>query len=237
MGDLKASVDASTEYTVLAQTRMRRAIGARMRESAQSIPHVTLHRRCEVSSLLEARRVANAPTITLTALLAAVVSRTVARHPHLNGVSVEGEVRNYRAVNLGTAVSVEGGLVVPVLHDCAQLPLQVIAKRLAELVTRARAGRLAPPELSGGTFTVTNLGNHDIEYFTPIVNAPQLAILGVGSISNRIVMRDGLISEQPTMYLSLSFDHAAVDGAPAAAFLSDLASSIERVACEELSLV
>lgn len=130
-------------------------------------------------------------------------------------------------VNVGMAVALPNGLIVPVVKNADRLSVEEIAKATKDLATRARAGKLSPDEMSGGTFTVTNLGMYGIDTFTPIVNSPEVCILGVGQLQDKVVVKDGEMVIQPRMSLSLSFDHRAVDGAQAAEFLRRLKQLLE----------
>jgi pyruvate dehydrogenase E2 component (dihydrolipoamide acetyltransferase) len=132
-------------------------------------------------------------------------------------------------IHIGLAVSLgEGGLIVPVIKDAGRRGLAEIAKARQDLAARARAGQLGGEDVTGGTFTVTNLGAYGVESFNPIINPPQVAILGVGAIADRVVARSGAPTVRPMMGLSLSFDHRAMDGAPAAAFLQRLQEILEN---------
>ena len=135
----------------------------------------------------------------------------------------------FEDVHIGLAVSLgEEGLIVPIIRDVLRKGLSTIAADRADLAARARIGKLASSEVSGGTFTVTNLGNYGIDSFNPIIAPPQVAILGIGSISDTIVAREGAAVVRPMMGLSLSFDHRAMDGAPAAAFLARIREILEK---------
>ena len=130
-------------------------------------------------------------------------------------------------VNVGMAVALPNGLIVPVVKNADMLSIEQIAKATKDLATRARTGKLSPDEMSGGTFTVTNLGMYGIDTFTPIVNSPEVCILGVGQLQDKAVVKDGAIVIEPRMSLSLSFDHRAVDGAQAAEFLRRVKQLLE----------
>lgn len=219
-------------YDVLPLGRVRRATGRRMHASVTQTPHVTLHGSADATALLgeHRRRVrelsAGGARVTLTALLARVVAASLREFPRLNGRTEDGEIRLYHAVNLGIAVSLEDGLTVPVIRDADRKPTADIAQELWGLSDRARAGRLRPADLSDGTFTLSNLGAFGVEHFTPIINPPQLGILGTGTIVPTPSMNDGRLCEQPRLGLSLSFDHAALDGAQAAQFLAIVARRV-----------
>ena len=133
-------------------------------------------------------------------------------------------------VNVGLAVAQDGGLVVPVIHDADQLSVSQIAQARAGLVEKARAGKLRPADISGGTFTISNLGMYRVDAFTAIINAPQAAILAVGRITDRVVALKGVPVVQPVMVLSLSCDHRVVDGVRGAQFLELVADLVEEPA-------
>jgi pyruvate dehydrogenase E2 component (dihydrolipoamide acetyltransferase) len=143
---------------------------------------------------------------------------------------VEGEgLRQPEQVHVGVAVALDPeGLVVPVLRNADRRSLRELAADLLGLVDKARAGRLSPVDMQGGGFSITNLGAYRIDGFTPIINPPETAILGVGRIADKAVVVDGKVEPRTMCTLSLSFDHRVVDGAPAAAFLARLAELLER---------
>ncbi|WP_067465790.1 2-oxo acid dehydrogenase subunit E2 [Actinomadura macra] len=224
----------SADYEVLDVTRLRRAIGRRMRAAVTEMPHVTLHRSVSVEALRDeqariraARGDPAAARVTLTVLLVAIVAASLRDVPRMNGRTEDGEHRLYRQVNVAVAVALEDGLVAPVIRDADRLPLAELAVELARLTGRARAGRLSPADLADATFTITNLGTYGVEHFTPIINPPQLGILGIGAIVPTVRLVDGQPCDVAMLGLSLSFDHAVNDGAPAARFLDAVARRIE----------
>jgi len=137
-------------------------------------------------------------------------------------------IRHLREVHIALAVDTDRGLLVPVVHDADRKGLTEIAQELREVVERARVGKALPDELSGSTFTITNLGMFEIDAFTPIINLPETAIMGVGRIKDRPAVVDGELCVRQTMWLSLTFDHRLVDGAPAARFLQRIKQLIEE---------
>jgi pyruvate dehydrogenase E2 component (dihydrolipoamide acetyltransferase) len=164
------------------------------------------------------------------ALIARAAALALAEHPAVQAQWLDGAgLRPRSAVHVGVAVALEPeGLVVPVLRDAHTRSLRELAGDLVALVDKARANHLSVEEMQGGTFTITNLGAYRIDGFTPIINPPETAILGVGRIADKAVVVDGRIEPRTMCTLSLSFDHRAVDGAPAAAFLARLAELLER---------
>ena len=212
---------------------VRSVIARRMSESAFSAPHVTLHTEADVTTLVEARlqineELAGEAKISYNALLVALVARALREHPTLNACLVDDEIRIYQAINVALAVDTERGLLVPVIRDADQLDIVAIQRAGDTLVQRALVGESLPDDLSGGTFTLTNLGMFDIDAFTPIINQPQSAILGVGRIVSKPVDLGGQVGLRQMMTLSLSFDHRIVDGGPAACFLQRVKQLIER---------
>ena len=158
------------------------------------------------------------------------VSRTLSAHANLNAhyFEEEGKMRLFSAVNLGIAVDTERGLLVPTLFGADKLSLNEISVKAKELITAAQKGSIAPDLLRGASFTITNLGSLGVESFTPVINPPQTGILGVDTITRRIKEVAGKDVFYPAMGLSLTFDHRAIDGAPAARFLRDLCANLEN---------
>lgn len=229
------SVTAKAGYTTVPVGRLRRVTARRMQASVAEKPHVTLHRRARVDALMTARQLEQArmpvrdqAQLTVTALLVAAVARALAHEGRLNGRVEDGEIRLYHQVNVGVAVEVDGGLMVPVVRDAAARDLPGLAAELHRLVQTARSGTMRPEDISDATFTVSNLGSYGVELFTPIINPPQLAILGVGSVLDHPVLDGGRLVTHRRVGLSLSFDHAANDGAEAARTLANLVHEIEN---------
>ena len=170
------------------------------------------------------------PVPSYEVLLAKLAACALTEHPQLNARSEGGARVSSAAVNIGIAVDTERGLVVPVVRDAHAKPLRAVAREFAELIARARAGRSSPEDLRGGTFTVTNLGMHEIDAFTPIINPPECAILGVGRIVAKQVVTDPeaqSVAIRQMVFLSLSFDNRLVDSAPAAKFLQKVKRYVE----------
>jgi pyruvate dehydrogenase E2 component (dihydrolipoamide acetyltransferase) len=168
--------------------------------------------------------------VTVTDLLVKLAAAALVRHPGVNATWDGVGPQLIERVNVGIAVAVDDGLVVPVVHDANRLTLAELAERRAVLVEAAHGGRLRPDDISSGTFTISNLGMYGVDAFDAIVNAPQAAILAVGRIVERVVPRDGEAVIRPMLQLSVSFDHRVVDGARGAQFLETLASLIEEPA-------
>lgn len=149
-------------------------------------------------------------------------------HPRLNAAYAEGGVRQFREINLGVAIDVDDGLVVPVLHGADGLGLGEIAKAVRGLAEQARRHRLGLAEFEGGTFTVTNLGGFGVDWFTPVLNPPQCAILGIGRVRRVPVVDGDAVVVRDCATLVLSFDHRVVDGVPCARFLGHLKELLEN---------
>jgi pyruvate dehydrogenase E2 component (dihydrolipoamide acetyltransferase) len=157
------------------------------------------------------------------------VARTLVNHPDLNANMIEDNViRHFDHVHLGLAVDTPRGLMVPTIFNADTKSLLEISREAKELAAQARSGSINPDMLKGGTFTVSNLGSFGVEMFTPVINPPQTGILGVCGITTRVREVDGKITTYPAMGLSLTYDHRAVDGAPAARFASELVKKLEN---------
>jgi pyruvate dehydrogenase E2 component (dihydrolipoamide acetyltransferase) len=206
----------------------------RVTKSWQSVPHFFLIREVDAGRLEgwreTARRRPGCEALTHSDLLVRLCAAALREHPRVNATWRDGTVTAHEEVNIGLAVATDAGLVVPVIHGAHRLDLPAIAARRRELVEAARAGRLAPDDVQGGTFTVSNLGMYGVDAFLAVVNAPQAAILAVGRIAERVVPVDGAPAVRPGMTLSLSFDHRVVDGARGAEFLDTLAALVEEPA-------
>ena len=199
---------------------MRKTIADRMLASVQTTAQLTITTEADVAALVARRQHRQTLfPLTYTDLLVEVVARALREHPRLNATCEGDVVRVHDAVHIGIAIALDDGLVVGVLRDADRTPLAALAAAARGLAERARGGTLGVDDVSGGTFTITNLGAYGIDAFTPILHAPQVAILGVGRIVEKPVVRSGEIVIRPTMVLSLTFDHRIVDGAPAARFL------------------
>ncbi len=219
----------TADMTVQTGTMWKR-MAQRLTESWQTVPHFYLKRDLDASALTQWRtglKERVAVKVTYTDLLVKAVAYALRANPFVNGTwNGEGVVFNEN-VNVGLAVAVEQGLIVPVIHNADTLGIREIAERRAEIVERALSGKLKPNDLQGGTFTISNLGMFGVDNFNAIVNPPQAAILAVGGISERAVPVDGEIEIKPMMTLSLSCDHRAVDGAHGAQFLNELVRAME----------
>jgi pyruvate dehydrogenase E2 component (dihydrolipoamide acetyltransferase) len=214
----------------------RRVIAQRMLESSQTTAPVTLTTEVDATELVTLREQLKqdnpgAQDIpTYTDLLAKICAHALVQHPALNARIEGGEIVTLAGVNVGIAVDTERGLLVPVVRAVESKSVRQIAAESRPLLERARAGKLPADEMRGGTFTITNLGMYEIDAFTPIINLPECAILGVGRIVAKPVVFGGAkeITVREMMFLSLTFDHRLVDGAPAARFLQRVKQLVEK---------
>ncbi|QMU66870.1 dihydrolipoamide acetyltransferase family protein [Streptacidiphilus sp. P02-A3a] len=214
-----------------------RLAAERFARSRREIPDATCWVDADATGLLAARDALNAdpaqPRIGLLPLLARICTAALARHPELNSTVVTGPdgsptgIRRNQAVHLGFAAQTERGLVVPVVRDAHRLSSEQLAAEMARLVAAARAGRLSPPELTGGTFTLNNYGVFGVDGSTPIINHPEAAMLGVGRITAKPWVVDGQLAVRQVVQLSLSFDHRVCDGATAGGLLRLVADAVE----------
>lgn len=214
---------------------IRKVVAQRMVQSAFTAPHVTLVSEADLTKTLELKvqltqniEKQTGCRLSITEILVKLAAHTLQKHPMVNA-SLQGDhiVLNHE-VNIGIAVAVSNGLVVPVVRKASQKGFTAIVEECKQLATLARDGRLSPDQMSGGTFTISNLGMYAVDAFTPIVNPPESAILGVGRIQEKPIGVNGSIELKPMVTLSLSFDHRVIDGAPAAAFLTDLKGVLEN---------
>lgn len=233
MSSPEVAADEAAAYDVLPQDRLRRVTAKRLRAAVPEKPQVTLHSRAIVDRFLAARKQVGAlpgsgsASVTVTAALARIVAESLTRMGRLNGHVNGDEVRLFHAVNLGVAVDTGSGLITPVIRDAHTKTVYELAAELENLANKARAGTIHPTDLADPTFTISNLGSYGVEQFTPLVNPPQIAILGVGATLPGVALVDGARVDVLHLGLSLSFDHAAVDGAAAAEYLRSLIELIE----------
>ena len=211
----------------------RKTIAARMLHSLQSTAQLTLHTNADATALKALRaRLKNSPEalglrgIGINELLLFAVARTLPQFPELNALFENDTIYQHTAVHLAQAVDSERGLLVPVLRDADQLSLRKLAAGAQQLAEACRAGKILPDQLRSGTFTVSNLGSLGIESFTPVLNPPQVALLGVGAMQLKPIEREGEVAFAPHIGLSLTINHQVVDGAPPARFLEALCRNI-----------
>lgn len=213
-------------------SRMRKIIARRLSESMYSAPHYYLTVAVGMDGLLTARTKMNAgreKKLSVNAFLMSIAGRTLARHPQVNTTWNGDTFLRHPTADIGLAVALPEGLITPVVRDCGRKGIIAIDTELADLVERARAGKLAPEEYAGAGFTISNLGMSGIDEFTAIINPPGSAILAVGAVRKEVVVaeNDALVVRQ-RMRVTLSCDHRVIDGAVGAAFLRELADMIEN---------
>lgn len=203
-------------------SRIKKLSGASLHRNWVTIPHVTNHAEADITDLEQFRIVENntgsKPKLTLLSLVMKAVVVALKQHPIFNS-SLDGEelvLKKY--YNIGFAVDTPGGLVVPVIRGVDRLSIREIAAQMSELSEKARAGKLSSDDMKGGTFTISSLGGIGGSYFTPIINAPEVSILGLGRAVERLALRNGEIIQRLELPLSLSWDHRAIDGADAGRF-------------------
>jgi pyruvate dehydrogenase E2 component (dihydrolipoyllysine-residue acetyltransferase) len=209
-----------------AMTSFARLMAERTTASWTTIPHFFVSREVDATSLERARERSGA---SHTDLIVSLVARALVKHPRLNASWIDNTVRTNDRVNVAIAIAVDEAVVTGVIAGADTAALTDITARCRAVTERARAGRLQPADIAGGTFTVSNLGMYQVDAFTAIIVPPQAAILAVGAIVDRVVAVDGRPEVRPMMTLTLSCDHRVVDGARAAAFLADLVDAITTV--------
>ena len=224
---------------VVPLTGIRGAVATRMLQSIQTTAQVTLTTEAIVTEAMQLRRGLSrhhseeaGGNIGPLPVVVKATAEALKRHPRMNAIETAAadgtaQVQMLAEINIGLAVALEEGLVTPVIRGADGKSLAQLAAENRDLAARTREGRTRPEEISGGTFTITNLGANDIDGFTPIINPPQVGILGVGRVVEKPVITNGEIAKGETMYLSLTFDHRAIDGAPAAEFLQTVKGLLE----------
>jgi len=226
----RSAVEAPTAETITV-TRTWRVMVDRLSQAWTTIPHFYLIREVNASRLVtwrEKLQNTSPEKITYTDLLVKLTAAALRQYPRLNASWQKENILLNSEINIGLAVAVEDGLVVPVIHHADELNLTQLAARRSELVARAQAGKFSLDDLSGGTFTISNLGMYGVDAFNAIVNPPQAAILAVSRIADRVVAVRGQPAVQPMVTFSLSCDHRVVDGARGAEFLQALADLVEE---------
>ncbi len=226
------TASANIEPKIVPLRGVRAMIADNMRKSLDEAAQLTHHAECNASALFD-KKVKLAESglkVSIEDLIADVVIETLKQHPDLNGRVEKKEIHLYPNIHLSMAMALPGNLLVaPTIFNAEKMNIEARAKARKDLGQRAKINKLTVPEMTGGTFTISNLGLSRVSHFTPIVNIPQIAILGVGQTKDKPwIMEDGSIAVRKVMGLSLSFDHRAVDGAPAGAFLTDLCNAIEQ---------
>jgi pyruvate dehydrogenase E2 component (dihydrolipoamide acetyltransferase) len=224
------ATDAAT--TAGALSAIARLMAERTTKSWTTVPHFFVVRDADSAALLEfqkkSKSKSGSSSPTITDCLVGLVARVLERHPALNSSWTGDNIRSNPDINISLAIAVTGGVVAPVIQKANSAPLADIAARCSALAERARSGKLSPADISGGTFTISNLGMLKVDSFTAIITPPQSAVLAVGAVSDRVVAIGGKPVVRPVMTLTLSSDHRVVDGARAAAFMNDLVEAIRE---------
>ena len=226
---------ADTEYQDVKLPNIRKVIAKSMFQSLSTMAQLTHTTSFDATCIMNFRKGLKAapeqlqvPNITLNDIILFAASRVLPKHPDLNAHFLEDKMRYFRHVNLGIAVDTPRGLMVPTLMRAEEKSLKEIAAEAKALAAACQDGSINPDLLQGASFTVSNLGTLGIEHFTPVINPPQTGILGVDCIVERVRTVDGQITVYPAMGLSLTYDHRALDGAPASRFLQDMRAALEN---------
>ena len=225
----------AAEYEDVKLTNIRKVIAKSMHQSLSEMAQLTHTVSFDATCIMNYRKQLklaaeklDVPNITLNDIMLYAVSRVLLHHPDLNAHYLGDSIRRFRHVNLGVAVDTPRGLMVPTLFNADEKRLREISSEAKALIAACQEGSINPDLLQGGSFTVSNLGSLGIEHFTPVINPPQTGILGVCGITERVrTGKDGGISVYPAMGLSLTYDHRALDGAPASRFLAELKTALE----------
>lgn len=229
---------ATDMETVTPLSSMRRAIAEHMVHSKQTSPHVTTVFEVDFSTVMTHRRAHKTEfaqqgvKLTLTPYIVQATAQALRRHPQVNSRWSDAGIVLRQAINLGMAVAIPDGLIVPVIAQAEELSLLGLARRVNDLAERARSNRLQPHEVTGGTFTITNHGVSGSLFATPIINQPQCGILGIGKIQKRVIVvsdnqGNDMMAIRPMAYLSFTFDHRILDGATADGFVSEVQQTLE----------
>ena len=214
-------------------SKIRRTVARRMAESKREVPHFYMTAEIDMTQCASLKAqlgvVRSDVAVSYTHLLLRAVALALEQHPRINArYAGEDAVEFSEGIHLGIAVALDEGLIVPVLHDCQTKDVFAIAEQARALVERVRAGKAEGGDLSGGTFTVSNLGMYPIDEFAAVINPPQAAVLAVGSLAERPVVHEGSVVARQTMRVTLSSDHRVIDGAEAAQFLQTLKQMLEN---------
>jgi pyruvate dehydrogenase E2 component (dihydrolipoamide acetyltransferase) len=213
--------------------RLRAAIGRRMVEAKQQVPHFYITHEYDVAALLELRKQTNAllpdeEKISVNDFIIKAAALALRQFPNLNASLQGDQIVRHGAVNIGVAVAVDGGLLTVVCRDADRKPLRQMAVEVRAMAARAREGRVRPEDIEGSTFSISNLGMFDVEHFIAIINPPEAAILAIGSALEVPVVKDGQIQPGWRMKATISVDHRVSDGAEGARFLQALTAYLEQ---------
>jgi pyruvate dehydrogenase E2 component (dihydrolipoamide acetyltransferase) len=219
--------------SIVEPSRTQQLIARRMAESRATIPDLDVALDVDMEAAWDLRaqlkqQSGQAPAPSLNDMVVMACARVIAEQPRLNSAYRDSHVERFERINIGIAVALPDALVVPTIFDADRQPLKDIARTSRQLVAKVRDGSIAPAELAGGTFTVSNLGMYGIDAFTAVINPPQAAILAIGAIKQRAVVREGELAARRTMTVTLAADHRVVYGADAARFLARLRELLEQ---------
>ena len=233
--DVEAVAKQEQESTSgLSLSGIRKTIGRRMMESLQSQAQLTITMRVAMDNCIQMRSRLNQEwepenlRLAYTDLVLVATARALQSHPMLNSSLIDDRIHLHENIDIGVAVAIDDGLIVPVVRNVNQKTLKSVTKETSHLVQRARNNRLTVEEVQNGTFTVSSLGNHGVDVFTPIINPPQTAILGVGTMFDSVRWEGNSPLKTTVMSLSLTWDHRVLDGTPAAKFLGDIRALLEN---------
>lgn len=211
---------------------MRKVVAERMLQSHLEIPPVTQNMKIDVTKLIEFRKSINETReekkFSINDFVLKAVAKALAKNPHIMVSLIDGQIFQNSNVNIGMAVSTDTGLIVPVINDADKLSLEALSSKAKDLALRARENKLDMDEYKGSTFTVSNLGMFGVESFTPIINQPDAAILGVCSVEDELALEDGVVVQKKKMKISLTYDHRLLDGAVAAKFQQEIKKLLEN---------
>ncbi len=232
------SEQSTDEFIIKPVSNVRKIISQEMYEALQNSAQLTLHTSANATKLTGLRNMvkekrkanSNFPNITINDMVCFAVVKSLVKYPEMNSHFLESRMKTFKNVHLGFAVDVKRGLMVPVIKNADTLSIKELSFQINDIANKCKENNITPDLLSGASFTITNLGAFDIEMFTPVLSPPQVGILGVNAITYRPVADDnGKFDFAPYMGLSLTFDHRALDGAPAAKFLRDVKKEIENL--------
>ena len=223
-------VPESNELPPVRVNSLRRSIAANMLNSWHTSPRVvyTMPVDCTAMKALRARLKARGAAVSYNHIIMKVAAKALTEFPDMNARFADNSLIRYRHVNMGLAVAKNDGLIVPNVKQCEEKSLSEIAQATERLIEAVRSGSITMEDITGGTFTITNLGNYGVTYFSPIINQPELAILGVCAMADTPVVRDGEVVIRPMMNLCLSADHRVIDGVMGAAFLKRVCELLEN---------
>ncbi len=206
---------------------IRKITAQRLSESYRNAVHVTINMEVLADNLLNLKnKIKGNPSLTI--IMLKLIAKALKDFPEANATLEGDKITIYDSVNIAVAIDTSIGLLTPVLRNVDKKNIEDLVDEYGDLIKRARSGGLKEKDFVGGTFTITNLGMLDVDFFTPIINPPQIAILGINRMKDNVILENGVPKNVKTMYLSLSFDHRAIDGAPAARFLQRIKQYFEE---------